>query len=138
MKLNHIGIAVNSLKEGGEFYSALGLEMDHVEEVPTEQVRVGFLKTESGVNLELLEATSPTSPIAKFIEKRGLGIHHICFEVKDLRKTLAALKSKGVRLINDEPRPGAHGCKVAFVHPSGAGGVLVELSESPKSGEIKE
>lgn len=131
--LDHLGIAVNSLDEGFQFYKSLGFPEMEVEEVPSEKVRVGFIPLQNGVNIELLEATSSESPIAKFLEKKGPGIHHVCLRVKDIESVVEKLKSEGVRLINEEPRPGAHGCKVVFVHPKSAGGVLLELSEKVKS-----
>lgn len=107
------------------------------ETVTTEKVKVGMFKLDNQCQIELLEATSADSPVAKFIDKRGPGIHHICLRVENLREVLSQLKSRGVRLINEEPKPGAHGCQVAFVHPSAAGGVLVELSQPPAEGEAK-
>lgn len=127
--LDHIGIAVHSLEEGMDLYKNLGFEKLTVEDVPTEKVKVGFVPLKNGSNIELLEATSEDSPIAKFLSKRGPGIHHICLRVDDIRKVMAQLRAKGVRLINEEPKPGAHDCLVAFIHPSSAGGVLVELSQ---------
>jgi methylmalonyl-CoA epimerase len=125
--LDHIGIAVRSL-DAAKIYEDLGLTVEHTEVVETQRVRTAFLSVGDS-NLELLEPTSPDSPIAKFIEKRGEGIHHICFRVDDIEPHLAALKAKGYRLINEHPVPGAHGCKVAFLHPSAGNGVLIELSE---------
>lgn len=126
-KLDHIGIAVRSL-DAAKIYEDLGLAVGHVETVETQKVRTAFLSV-GDANLELLEPTSPDSPIAKFIEKRGEGIHHICLRVDDLEAQLAALQAKGYRLINEHPVPGAHGCRVAFLHPSAGNGVLLELSE---------
>ncbi|MCU1229859.1 MAG: methylmalonyl-CoA epimerase [Acidobacteria bacterium] len=127
-KLDHIGIAVKSLDAGTAIYRALGLEIEHSETVETQKVRTAFLSVGDS-NLELLEPTSPDSPIAKFIEKRGEGIHHICLRVDDIEAHLARLKSEGYRLINEAPVPGAHGCRVAFLHPAAGNGVLIELSE---------
>ena len=127
--LDHIGIAVESIEKGMEFYRALGYGDVKTEEVESEKVKVAFIPTSNGANLELLEATSEESPIAKFLAKKGPGIHHICLRVTDLRQVLADLKARGVRLIHDEPKKGAHNCEVAFIHPKSAGGVLVELSE---------
>jgi methylmalonyl-CoA/ethylmalonyl-CoA epimerase len=126
-KLDHIGIAVRSL-EAAQIYKALGLEVQHVETVETQRVKTAFLSVGDS-NLELLEPTSPDSPIAKFIEKRGEGIHHICFRVENIEAHLERLKSEGYRLINEAPVPGAHGCRVAFLHPAAGNGVLIELSE---------
>jgi methylmalonyl-CoA/ethylmalonyl-CoA epimerase len=125
--LDHIGIAVKSLDAAG-IYEALGLTIDHVETVETQGVRTAFLSA-GDANLELLEPTGADSPVAKFIEKRGEGIHHLCFRVDDIEAQLAALKAQGYRLINDAPVPGAHGCRVAFLHPAAGNGVLIELSE---------
>jgi methylmalonyl-CoA epimerase len=126
-KLDHIGIAVRSL-DAAKIYEDLGLSVEHVETVETQKVRTAFLSV-GDANLELLEPTGPDSTIAKFIEKRGEGIHHICLRVDDLEAHLAALQAKGYRLINEHPVPGAHGCRVAFLHPSAGNGVLLELSE---------
>lgn len=128
-ELDHIGIAVNGLDEAGSFYKALGLTESTREEVPTESVKVGFFPLENKANIELLEATSEDSPIAKYINKKGPGIHHICLRVKNLDALVAQLKSQNVQLINDVPKKGAHNCRVVFVHPKATGGVLLELSE---------
>jgi methylmalonyl-CoA/ethylmalonyl-CoA epimerase len=125
--LDHIGIAVKSL-ETTKIYEDMGLEVEHVEIVETQRVKTAFLSVGDS-NLELLEPTSPESPIAKFIEKRGEGIHHLCFRVDDIEAHLARLKAAGYRLINEAPVPGAHGCRVAFLHPAAGNGVLIELSE---------
>ena len=127
--VDHIGIAVRSLDERLALYRALGLEVEGREDVPSEKVRVAFLPAE-GTRIELLEATSPDSPIAAFIEKRGEGMHHVCLRVDDIRAAMASLKAQGVQLLSDEPRPGAHGSRVCFVHPRSAGGVLIELSQA--------
>lgn len=127
--LDHIGVAVPSLAEGQVFYQALAWEDPFIEEVPTEKVRVAMYELANGARVELLEATCDDSPIARFLIKRGPGIHHICYRVDDIEKVVAGLKAKGVRLINETPRLGAHGARVVFVHPSSAGGVLVELSQ---------
>ncbi|MDQ3281065.1 MAG: methylmalonyl-CoA epimerase [Acidobacteriota bacterium] len=126
-RLDHIGIAVKSL-DALNIYKALGLEVEHVETVETQRVNTAFLSV-GDANLELLEPTSPDSPIAKFIEKRGEGIHHICLRVDNIEEHLERLKAQGYRLINEAPVPGAHGCRVAFLHPSAGNGVLIELSE---------
>src|SRR5258708_37557674 len=125
--LDHIGIAVRSL-DAAKIYQDLGLAMDHVEAFGTQKVRTAFLSV-GDAKLELLEPTGPDSAIAKFIEKRGEGIHHICLRVDDLESHLAALQAKGYRLINEHPVPGAHGCPVAFLHPTAGNGVLLELRE---------
>ncbi|HVS33362.1 MAG TPA: methylmalonyl-CoA epimerase [Thermoanaerobaculia bacterium] len=126
-RLDHIGIAVRSI-EGAAIYKALGLAIDHVETVERQGVKTAFLSVGDS-NLELLEPLSPDSTVAKFIEKRGEGIHHICFRVDDIEQSLASLKAEGFRLVNEAPVPGAHGCRVAFLHPAAGNGVLIELSE---------
>ena len=127
MKLDHIGIAVKSLA-ASKIYQALGLTIDHVEDVKTQGVKTAFLSVGDS-HLELLEPLTPDSPVAKFIAKHGEGIHHICFRVTNLQEHLDRLKKQGYRLINESPVPGAHGCRVAFLHPSAGDGVLIELSE---------
>jgi methylmalonyl-CoA/ethylmalonyl-CoA epimerase len=127
--LDHIGIAVSNLADALAFYrDALGLEVEPPEEVPSQRVRAHFIPAGEAA-LELLEATSSDSPIAKYIAKRGAGIHHITLRVDDIAAALAQLKTRGVRLIDEAPRPGAHGSLVAFIHPSSAHGVLVELKQ---------
>ncbi|MEA2237712.1 MAG: methylmalonyl-CoA/ethylmalonyl-CoA epimerase [Thermoanaerobaculia bacterium] len=125
--LDHIGIAVKSL-DAAKIYEALGLTVEHIETVETQGVRTAFLAAGDAM-IELLEPSGPQSTIAKFIEKRGEGIHHICFRVDDIESHLARLKQSGYRLINEVPVPGAHGCRVAFLHPAAGNGVLIELSE---------
>ena len=125
--LDHIGIAVRSL-EAAKIYADLGLKIDHVENVETQGVKTAFLSVGDS-NLELLEPLSPQSSVAKFIEKRGEGIHHLCFRVSNIEEHLDRLKKQGYRLINEAPVPGAHGCRVAFLHPAAGNGVLIELSE---------
>lgn len=127
--LDHIGIAVETLVDGRRFYEALGLRVEGEEEVPEQGVRVAFLPMGES-RLELLEPTSPTSPIARHLEKRGPGLHHICFRVTDIYQSMADLQAQGFQLLSEEPQAGAHGCLVAFVHPRSAGGVLLELSQS--------
>ena len=126
--LDHIGIAVESLAKGVEFYEALGLDLEGVEEVTEQGVKVGFLPV-GDTRLELLEPTGPSSPIAKHLERRGPGLHHVCLQVDDISGTMAALAQRGYRLLSDEPQAGAHGCMVCFVHPKSTGGVLLELSQ---------
>lgn len=129
--LDHVGIAVSNIADAVAFYrDGLGLEIDAPEEVTTQRVRAHFIPV-GGSALELLEATADDSPIAKYIAKRGPGLHHITLRVDDIRAVLARLESRGVRLIDREPRPGAHGALVAFIHPSSAHGVLVELTQKP-------
>lgn len=127
--LDHVGIALGDLAHALDFYrEALGLELETSEEVASQRVRAHFLPA-GGPKLELLEPTSVDSVLAKFLEKRGPGIHHVCFRVDDLRSALAELKARGVRLIDEVPRPGAEGAMVAFIHPSSTDGVLIELKE---------
>lgn len=128
-ELDHIGIAVETLDKGFEFYKALGMSEMHTEEVSSEKVKVGFLPLANQANLELLQPTADDSPIRKFLEKRGPGIHHICLRVKDIDAVVRQLKAQGVRMINEEPKMGAHHCRIAFVHPASTGGVLIELSQ---------
>lgn len=127
--LDHIGIAVRDLGEALAFYrDALGLEVQAPEDVASQHIRAHFVPA-GGAALELLEATSPDSPIARYLAKRGPGMHHLTLRVDDLAAALARLKARGVRLIDESPRPGAHGSLVAFIHPSSAHGVLVELKQ---------
>jgi methylmalonyl-CoA/ethylmalonyl-CoA epimerase len=130
MKIDHIGIATRGIQDAMTFYrDALGLEVSEPEEVAAQKDRVAMLPIGES-RIELLEGTSADSPIARFLEKRGPGIHHIAVRVDDIRAALANLKQKGARLIDEEPRTGAGGCLVAFVHPSSTGGVLLELVEN--------
>lgn len=127
--LDHIGIAVGDIHAALTFYrDALGLEIEGTEDVPSQRVRAHFVPV-GEATLELLEATSPDSPIAKYVEKRGPGIHHVTLRVDDIRDVLGRLKARGVRLIDEEPRPGAEGALIAFVHPASSHGVLVELKQ---------
>jgi len=128
-RLNHVGVAVSSLDERTAIYRALGLELKGCEVVESEKVRVAFLPVE-GSQIELLEPTSQDSPLAGFLAKRGEGLHHLCFEVDDIRATMATLKAQGYELLSSEPRPGAHGSEVCFIHPRSGGGVLIELCQS--------
>ncbi|MEE2777557.1 MAG: methylmalonyl-CoA epimerase [Acidobacteriota bacterium] len=126
--VDHIGIAVRSIEEGRTFYEAMGLEVVEIEEVPHEGVRVAMIPC-GGTRIELLEPTTEDSPIAKFLAKKGPGIHHVCFGSDELRQDDLRLRGAGVDLLRDEPSRGAGGARVQFVHPRSAGGVLVELSE---------
>jgi len=131
MKINHLGIATKGIEEALKFWEgALGLENVHTEIVEDQKVRVAMLPIGES-RVELLEPTSDDSPISKFLEKRGSGIHHIAIEVDDIEAALAKLKSEGMRLIDETPRIGAEGCLVAFVHPASANGVLLELVQTP-------
>jgi methylmalonyl-CoA epimerase len=127
--LDHIGIAVSNLDDALRFYrDALGLEIDAPEEVVSQRVRAHFVPVGEAA-LELLEATAEDSPIAKYVGRRGPGLHHITLRVEDIRGALNQLRARGVRLIDEQPREGAHGSLVAFIHPSSAHGVLVELKQ---------
>lgn len=127
LKINHLGVATKSIDEALKFWSdALGLENVHTEVVDEQKVRVAMLPIGES-RIELLEPTSDDSPISKFLEKRGGGIHHIAVEVEDIEGALKKLKARGMRLIDETPRTGAEGCLVAFVHPGTTGGVLLEL-----------
>jgi len=133
MKIEHIGIATRTLDDALSFWrDALGLQVVHTEVVEDQKVRVAMLPV-GEPRIELLEPTSEDSPVAKFLEKRGAGIHHIAVRVDDIRATLERLKRSGARLIDETPRAGADGCLVAFVHPSSANGVLLELVEHTDS-----
>lgn len=130
--VNHIGIAVRSIEQNREFYErVLGAEFESVEDVPSQKVRVGFFKL-ADVRLELLEPTDPTSSVAAFLEKRGEGLHHVAYTVSNIEARLSELKLSGVRLIDEAPRPGAHHCRIAFLHPKSSCGVLTELCEPAK------
>jgi methylmalonyl-CoA/ethylmalonyl-CoA epimerase len=130
MKIDHIGIATRGIDEAAAAWlTALGLSAFETEEVADQKVRVAMLPIGES-RIELLEGTAPDSPIARFIEKRGPGIHHLAVNVEDIYSALAGLKKDGVRLIDTEPRIGAGGCLVAFVHPSSMGGVLLELVQN--------
>lgn len=127
--LDHVGIAVRALDDALAFYrDRLGLEIESPEDVQSQRVRAHFMPVGESA-LELLEATAPESAIAKFVEKRGPGLHHIALRVDDIHAALAELKARGVRLIDEQPRPGAHHSLVAFLHPSSTHGVLVELKQ---------
>jgi methylmalonyl-CoA/ethylmalonyl-CoA epimerase len=125
-KINHIAIAVNNIEEAANFYqNVLGLNLSGVEVVTAQKTRVGFFKI--GV-----QPAEPDSPLVKFLETKGQGIHHICFEVDDVDAEVKAFLEKGATLIDQKSRPGAHNTKVAFVHPKSSSGVLIELCELPK------
>jgi methylmalonyl-CoA/ethylmalonyl-CoA epimerase len=125
--IDHLGIAVKSLEDGVRAYEALGFRVESTHEVPTEKVRAAFLPVGES-HLELLEPTDPGSVIARFLEKRS-GLHHVCIAVPDIQAALDALKARGVALLDEKPRTGAGGRKVAFIHPRSAAGVLLELVE---------
>ena len=136
-KLEHIGIAVKDLKEGNKLYqSLLGKAHYKIEEVETQGVNTSFFKIGDS-KIELLESTKPDSPIAKFIEKRGEGLHHIAFEVEDIYAEMARLKEEGFRLLNEEPQPGADNKLVCFIHPKSTSGVLLELCMDKSKLKVK-
>jgi methylmalonyl-CoA/ethylmalonyl-CoA epimerase len=138
-RLDHLGIAVRSIDEARKFWEALGLEIESIEEVPHEGVRVAMLPL-GEARIELLEPTRPDSPVAKFLAQRGPGIHHLCLASDAIDADDAALRAAGVQLLRPAPTAGAGGSRVQFVHPRSAGGVLVELAEphAPGSGEEDE
>ena len=128
-KVDHIGVAVSNLEEALKIYTdVLGLKLHGTEVVEEQKVRVAFMPV-GDTEIELLESTDPEGPIAKFIEKRGEGIQHIAFRVDDIEEALEQMRQKGVRLIDEKPRYGAGGARIAFLHPKSTGGVLVELCE---------
>ena len=128
LKIDHIGIAVKNLAESSKLYELLGIKSTGTEEVAEQKVKVAFFPVGDS-EVELLESTAPDGPIARYIEKNGEGMQHIALRVDDLEAALAELKAKGVRLIDEKPRYGAGGARIAFVHPKSTGGILLELSE---------
>ena len=129
VKIDHLGIAVNSIEQGkGIWTDALGLEFEGSETVAEQKVTTAFFPVGES-EVELLESTAPDGPVAKFLEKKGEGIHHVAFQVENLEAALAELKEKGIKLIDEKPRLGAGGRKIAFLHPKATNGVLVELCE---------
>jgi methylmalonyl-CoA/ethylmalonyl-CoA epimerase len=130
--LNHVGIAVRSIDEQKPYYEReLGATFEHIEDVPSQKVRVAFFRVHD-IRLELLEPTDASSPVQSFIEKRGEGLHHLAFTVDDLLSRIAELKQSGLRMIDETPRPGAHHMKIAFIHPKSTFGVFTELCEPPQ------
>ncbi len=130
LRINHLGIAATGLEEAMARMARLfDLKADHVEAVPEQKVKTAFYPVGES-SLEFLESTDGEGSIGKFIAKRGPGIHHVCFEVDDIDAAVAMLVAKGVRMIDEKPRDGAHGCRVAFIHPSETGGALMELAQS--------
>ncbi len=129
LKIDHLGIAVNSIEDGKDFWSGvLGLEFEGAETVEEQKVTTAFFPVGES-EVELLESTAPDGPVAKFIEKRGQGFQHIAFRVENIEEALAELKAKDIQLIDQTPRIGAGGAKIAFLHPKATGGILVELCE---------
>ena len=130
-RIDHIAIAVNDIDDVARFYTdTLKLDLSGVEVVTGQKAKVGFLKIGES-NIELVQPASDDSPLVKFLETRGPGIHHICFEVEDIQQEVEELKKQGARMIDETPRPGAHNTRVAFIHPKSSGGVLIELNELP-------
>ena len=128
-KIDHLGIAVSSIDSGKKFWQdVMGLELEGTETVEEQKVTTGFMPVGES-EVELLESTSPDGPIAKYIEKRGAGLQHVAFRVENIDEALAELKEKGVQLIDQTPRNGAGGARIAFLHPKATGGILVELCE---------
>ena len=133
LKIDHLGIAVKSIEEGKNFWTnALGLEFEGVETVAEQKVTTAFFPVGES-EVELLESTAPDGPIANYLEKKGEGIQHIAFRVENIEAALNELKGKGIRLIDEKPRIGAGGAKIAFLHPKSTNGVLVELCERSKA-----
>lgn len=129
LKIDHIGVAVDSIDKKTTFWSdILGLEFAGAETVDSQKVKTAFFPVGES-EVELLESTAPDGPVAKFIEKKGQGFQHIAFRVADIDAALAELKQRNVQLIDEEPRPGAGGARIAFIHPKATGGILVELCE---------
>ncbi|MBW1650799.1 MAG: methylmalonyl-CoA epimerase [Deltaproteobacteria bacterium] len=129
LKIDHLGIAVKSIEDGKNFWTdILGLQYEGSEEVAPQKVMTAFFPVGES-EVELLESTAPDGPVAKYIEKRGEGIQHVAFRVKDIEAALEELKAKGIKLIDEKPRMGAGGAKIAFLHPKATNGVLVELCE---------
>ncbi len=134
-KVDHVGIAVKSIDLSLDYYiHTLGLTLLAVEEVASQNVRVAFIDA-GNIKLELLEPLGEDGPISKFIEKRGEGVHHIAFGVTDIRSRMAELREKGVQLLQEEPKPGAGGAEVAFLHPKSSFGVLYELCDKSGKGD---
>ena len=127
--IDHVGIAVKSIEQAGKFYTEiLGLKIQDIENVADQKVNVAFLPITDS-ELELLESTEPDGPVSKYIDARGEGVQHIAFRVENIEEALEELKSKGVRLIDQTPRNGAGGARIAFIHPKETNGVLVEICE---------
>jgi len=132
-KINHIAIAVSNIEKAAEFYQdVLGLSLSDVEVVAAQKTKAGFLRI-GETNIELVQPSEPDSPLVKFLETKGQGIHHICFEVDDVEEEVNAFLEKGATMVDQKPRPGVHQTKVAFVHPKSSSGVLIELCELPKN-----
>lgn len=136
--IDHIGIAVRDLQAQIALYrDRLGLRFAGIEEVPVQKVRVAFFEA-GGARIELLESTAPDGPIARHIDRRGEGLHHVAYRVRDIRAAMAEARAQGLQLIDEAPRPGAHGTLVCFLHPRSTGGVLTELVQHVGSDEQRE
>lgn len=132
-KINHIAIAVSNIEKAAEFYQdVLGLSLSEVEVVAAQKTKAGFLRI-GETNIELVQPSEPDSPLVKFLETKGQGIHHIWFEVDDVEAEVKAFLEKGATMVDQKPRPGAHQTKVTFIHPKSSSGVLIELCELPKN-----
>ncbi len=127
-RLDHVGIAVSSIEESLDVYRALGLEPTDIETVPDQGVRVAMM-TVGDTRIELLEPVGPDSPLARYLARRGAGLHHMCIEVGDIRAVMQRLRQEGLQLLSEEPEAGAGGSLICFIHPKSAGGVLIELTE---------
>ena len=128
-RMDHVAIAVKNLEEAARFYQeVMGLALSGVEVVTAQMTKVGFFRI-GDVNIELVQPSEPDSPLIKFLETKGQGIHHLCFEVDDIDAEVKAFVEKGATMVDQKPRPGAHGTRVAFVHPKSSSGVLIELNE---------
>ena len=131
-KIDHIAVAVNNVEEAAKFYeNILGLRLSGVEVVTAQKTKVGFFKIGEST-IELVQPAQPDSPLVKFLETKGQGIHHICFEVEDVEAEVKAFLEKGATMVDQKPRSGAHDTKLAFVHPKASSGVLIELCEFPR------
>jgi len=129
--MDHVAIAVKNLEEAARFYQeVMGLVLSGVEVVTAQKTKVGFFRI-GDVNIELVQPSEPDSPLVKFLETKGQGIHHVCFEVDNIDAEVQAFVEKGATMVDQKPRPGAHGTRVAFVHPKSSSGVLIELNEFP-------
>ena len=136
-KINHVAILLPELDEGTHFWvDALGLTLEKTEEVPEQQVKIAFLPVGDS-HIELVAPTDESSGVARYLQKKGPGLHHICLEVDDIAAAIARLKKGGIPLIDEKPQTAADGKKLAFIHPKGTGGVLVELYQLPQSGELE-
>jgi methylmalonyl-CoA/ethylmalonyl-CoA epimerase len=131
-EVHHIGVAVASIEEQRPFYEdILGARFEGTEIIPEQKVKIGFFRS-ANLRVELLEPTDPSGPVARFMEKRGAGLHHVAYSVEDLPARIAELKKKGIQMVDEVPKAGSHGSRIAFLHPRSSGGVLTELCEPGK------